>query len=91
MILSPFFSEVLLAGKEKKDTPGTLTMRIIFKNDTELAMSMVLEKEVNTEGNTNSEREEMVIYWKKKTATTFWKSTDDIKGIGEGADLNQIG
>lgn len=90
MILSPFFKEVLLAGKEKKDTPGTLTMRIIFKNDTELAMSMVLEKEVNTEGNINSEREEMVfIYW--KTKTIFWKSTDDIKGIGEGADLNQIG
>lgn len=41
-------------------------MRIIFKNDTELAMSAVLEKEVNADRNTNSEREEMFVLfdWK---------------------------
>lgn len=54
-------------------------MTITFKNGTKLAMSMVLEKEVNTKRNINSEREEMVFCLLEKT---FWKRINDIKGLG---------
>ena len=67
---------------------GAHTVRIIFKNYTELVTSMVLEKGVNTEGNINIERKDWVFHCKYIPSR---KRADEIKGTDEGADLDQLG
>lgn len=51
-------------------------MRILFKNESEPAIYVVLEKEANTQENASNERKALIF-----TRERFWKRVNEIKGI----------